>query len=208
MFTGIIQSLGELAACEVKGRDRRLTIRSPGLQLATKSLGDSIAVNGVCLTVIDLSDDDFSADVSVETLDCTTLGQAEIGDALNLETALTLGSPLGGHLVSGHVDGAGLVGERSADGRSQRFRIGAPREIARFIAAKGSICVDGVSLTVNAVHGCDFDVNIVPHTLQHTTFGTYRPGTKVNLEIDLIARYVERLNVFPRDADLPATEVP
>ncbi len=208
MFTGIIQSLGELVTREVRGCDQRLTIRSAGMDFSTKAPGDSIAVNGVCLTAIELKTDAFVADVSIETLDCTTLGQIDIGDPVNLESALTLGSPLGGHLVSGHVDGVGRVVSRGADGHSQRFRFTAPGDIARFVAAKGSICVDGVSLTVNIVDGCDFEVNIVPHTLEHTTFDRLGPGTQVNLEIDLIARYVERMNTFGRDHSSITTEVP
>jgi len=193
MFTGIIQALGNLSERRAQGGDARLRIMTGKLDLAGVRLGDSIAVNGVCLTAIDLQAHGFAADVSRETLSRTTLGSLEIGDPVNLEKALTLSTPLGGHLVSGHVDGIGEVVERRDDGRSVRFRIAAPDMLARYIAEKGSICVDGVSLTVNAVDGVEFDLNIVPHTLGETTFGQYRPGRRVNLEVDLVARYLERL---------------
>jgi riboflavin synthase len=156
-------------------------------------LGDSIAVNGVCLTVVELPGDGFIADVSIETLNFTTAGQWKTATPVNLERALTPSTRLGGHLVSGHVDGVGEVVERHQDARSERFRIKAPAELARYIAHKGSISVDGTSLTVNAVSGDEFELNIVPHTLVHTVFGTYQAGTKVNLEVDVIARYLERL---------------
>ncbi|MBI5461618.1 MAG: riboflavin synthase, partial [Gammaproteobacteria bacterium] len=156
-------------------------------------LGDSIAVSGVCLTAVALPGDGFWADVSGETLAHTVIGDFKPGARVNLEKALTPTTRLGGHLVSGHVDGVGEVIERTRDARSERFRIRAPQELARYIAQKGSICVDGVSLTVNAVEGSVFELNIVPHTLAETTLDDYRPGRKVNLEVDLIARYLERL---------------
>lgn len=193
MFTGIIQAVGEIAALEAKGGDLRLRVRTGGLDLGDVRLGDSIAVSGVCLTAVELPGDGFWADVSGETLAHTILGNLKIGARVNLEKALLPTTRLGGHLVSGHVDGVGEVIERKRDARSERFRIRAPQELARYVAHKGSICVDGVSLTVNTVEGRVFDLNIVPHTLAETTLDEYRPGRRVNLEVDLIARYLERL---------------
>jgi len=193
MFTGIIQALGTIAAIDTHGADRRLRIATGKLDLGATKIGDSIAVNGVCLTAVELTGDGFWADVSAETLSCTTLIDMAVGAAVNLEQALTPSTALGGHLVSGHVDGVGAVVERHDDARSVRLRITAPAVLARYIAAKGSICVDGVSLTVNAVQGADFELNIVPHTLQETTLGEFAPGRRVNLEVDIIARYLERL---------------
>lgn len=193
MFTGIIQAVGRIAAIEPKGADMRLYVQTGKLDLTDVALGDSIAVSGVCLTAIELPGDGFWADVSNETLQRTALGAVVSGSQVNLEKALTPASRLGGHLVSGHVDGVGVVCERRDDGRSVRFRLQAPDELARYIAEKGSICIDGVSLTVNAVQGAQFDINIVPHTLQATTLEAYRVTQRVNLEVDLIARYLERL---------------
>lgn len=200
MFTGIIQSVGEVRRLEPRGGDVRLTIGTGRLSLKTAALGDSIAVNGVCLTAVSLAADAFAADVSRETLALTTLGGLTPGSPVNLEPALTLATPLGGHLVSGHVDGVGRVLERTEDARSWRLRIEAPAELARYIAHKGSICVDGVSLTVNAVDGACFELNIVPHTLDQTIIARYQAGTRVNLEVDLIARYLERLLLGERAA--------
>lgn len=193
MFTGIIQAVGKIAAMEQKGGDARLRIDTGSLDMSNVNTGDSIAVSGVCLTAVAHSASGFTADVSGETLSRTTLGQRRPGDAVNLEKALTLNTPLGGHLVSGHVDGVGTVVSRETEGRSVRFRFEAPAALARYIAEKGSICVDGVSLTVNAVNGAKFDVNIVPHTLAQTTLDGLQAGSKVNLEVDLMARYLERL---------------
>ncbi len=193
MFTGIIQSVGQVAAIEPKGNDARIRIMTNKLDLSDVQLGDSIAVNGVCLTAVELPGDGFWADVSGETLSVTTFKSLQVGTRTNLEKALTPSTRLGGHLVSGHVDGIGKVVERYADGRSVRFHIQAPNEMAKYIAAKGSICVDGISLTVNAVKGAVFELNIVPHTLQETTMGDFVAGTEVNLEVDIIARYLERL---------------
>ncbi len=201
MFTGIIQSIGEVAALEPKGGDLRLRIRTGKLDLADVQLGDSIAVNGVCLTAIDLPSDGFWADVSGETLARTTLGTLRSGSRVNLEKALTPTTRLGGHLVSGHVDGIGEVVSRVPAARSERFVIRAPDALAKYIAEKGSICVDGISLTVNAVRGAEFELNIVPHTLQETTMSDFRPGTQVNLEVDIIARYLERLLLGEKAAD-------
>ncbi|HEC16641.1 MAG TPA: riboflavin synthase [Sedimenticola sp.] len=193
MFTGIIQAIGTVANLEQRGGDVRLCINAGKLDLEGANPGDSIAVNGVCLTAVELAGDGFAADVSHETLSLTTLGGLRAATPVNLEKALTLSTPLGGHLVSGHVDGLGRVLERRDDARSVRLRIEAPEELARYIAPKGSICVDGTSLTVNEVAGRVFGLNIVPHTLQETIIDGYRAGTAVNLEVDLIARYLERL---------------
>ena len=193
MFTGIIESIGHIAALEPRGSDMRIRIDSGKLDLSDVKLGDSIAVNGVCLTAVELPGDGFWADVSGETLTRTNMGKLKLGDRVNLEKALTPTTRLGGHLVSGHVDGVGEVISRHADGRSVKFRIQVPAELAKYIAEKGSICVDGISLTVNAVDGVIFDLNIVPHTLQETTMEGFKPGTRVHLEVDLIARYLERM---------------
>ncbi|MBN2885703.1 MAG: riboflavin synthase [Chromatiaceae bacterium] len=193
MFTGIIQAVGRIARIEPRAGDLRLSIDTGKLPLEAVVLGDSIAVNGVCLTAVALGHQGFSADVSRETLSLTTLGALGVGARVNLEKALTLATPLGGHLVSGHVDGIGTLLERHQDARSTRLRLRAPEALARYIAPKGSIAVDGTSLTVNRVEGAEFELNIVPHTLDETILGDYRPGTQVNLEVDLIARYLERL---------------
>ena len=193
MFTGIIQAVGEVAALQHKGGDLRLRIRTGKLDLSNVSIGDSIATSGVCLTAVELPGDGFWADVSAETLACTGIGGLGVGDRVNLEKALTPVTPLGGHLVSGHVDGIAEVVSRRDDGRSVRFRMRAPDALARYIAAKGSVCVDGISLTVNAVDGAEFELNIVPHTLVETTMGEFQPGRTFNLEVDIIARYLERL---------------
>lgn len=193
MFTGIIQSVGTIAAIEPKGADARVRIQTGKLLLDDVAMGDSIAVNGVCLTAVDLPGDGFWADVSGETLSRTTFADIQTGGNVNLEKALTPTTHLGGHLVSGHVDGIGEVIERADAGRSVKFRIKAPDELARYIAIKGSICVDGISLTVNRVDGAVFDLNIVPHTLVETTMGDFQVGRRVNLEVDVIARYLERL---------------
>jgi riboflavin synthase len=201
MFTGIIQAVGSIALIERKGGDARLRINAGTLDMQDVQLGDSIAVSGVCLTAIEHGAREFSADVSAETLARTTLGNLGPGNRVNLEKALMPSSRLGGHLVSGHVDGLGEVIERSIDARSVRFRVQAPAALARYIAGKGSICMDGVSLTVNAVEGPLFDVNIVPHTLKSTTLDEYQSGCRVNLEVDLIARYLERLMLGERAAE-------
>ncbi|MEJ2407243.1 MAG: riboflavin synthase [Candidatus Thiodiazotropha sp.] len=193
MFTGIIEAIGSIAALEPKGTDMRVSVNSGKLDLGDVALGDSIAVNGICLTAVSLAGDGFSADVSGETLAHTAFSQLRVGSRVNLEKALTPTTRLGGHLVSGHVDGVGEVLERSNDGRSIRFRIKAPGELARYIARKGSITVDGISLTVNDVDGAIFMLNIVPHTLAETTMEDFVVGRHVNLEVDLIARYLERL---------------
>ncbi len=193
MFTGIIKAKGTISAMQKRGGDVRLSVRSDGLPWADYEIGESIAVNGVCLTAVELHDDGFDTDVSVETLDVTGLGGLEVGSSVNLEPSLSLGDRLGGHLVSGHVDCTGTVLSRTADARSIRFVIEIPEAYARYIAKKGSVSVDGVSLTVNEVSGNTFDMNIIPHTAEVTLFGEYAPGSVVNIEVDLLARYIERL---------------
>ncbi|MEQ1438277.1 riboflavin synthase [Fontimonas sp. SYSU GA230001] len=192
MFTGIIEALGHVAAVEELGGDRRMRFAADA-DLDGVRPGDSIAVNGVCLTATALDAHQFSADLSAETLALTTAGGWTVGRRVNLEQALTAGKPLGGHLVTGHVDGVGHLIERFEDARSWRFRFEAPPDLARYIARKGSICIDGVSLTVNDVEGSRFGVNIIPHTLSQTTLGGLQAGDPVNLEVDVIARYLERL---------------
>lgn len=193
MFTGIIQAVGKVAALQPSGGDLRLRIHTGELPLADVALGDSIATNGVCLTVVELPGDGFWADVSRETIDHTTIAQWRQGQPVNLEKALTPSTPLGGHIVSGHVDGIGHIVERRNDARSIRLTVRAPGALARYIAHKGSICVDGISLTVNEVGDTDFELNIIPHTAQKTVINGYRNGTAVNLEVDVVARYLERL---------------
>ena len=193
MFTGIIQAVGNIASLDRRGGDMRLGIACGSLPMADVNLGDSIAVSGVCLTVVEKTAAGFYADVSGETLRCTIIGSLAVNDAVNLEKALTLETRLGGHLVSGHVDGFGTITARREDSRSAQFSVRAPDELARYIATKGSVCIDGVSLTVNAVDGAVFELNIVPHTLAETTLQDYQAGRQVNLEVDLVARYLERL---------------
>ena len=201
MFTGIIESIGKIAKMEQRGGDVRLHIATGKLDLSDVALGDSIAVNGVCLTAVVLPGDGFVADVSNETLSLTSLGQLSTGSPVNLEKALTMSTRLGGHLVSGHVDGLGEVIAKSEDARSIRFTVKAPDELAKYIAHKGSVTVDGTSLTVNAVKGAEFELNIVPHTAQETIMSEYEVGRKVNLEVDLVARYLERLLLGSKAAD-------
>lgn len=193
MFTGIILAIGKIAAIEHRAGDCRFKISTGKLPLDDVALGDSIAVNGVCLTAVELGKDYFCADVSNETLSRTLLSDATVGTAVNLELALTPSTRMGGHIVSGHVDGIGTVMEKKPDGRSFRFKFKAPDNLAKYIAEKGSICINGISLTVNDVDGAMFNVNIVPHTLKETTLGEAVSGTRVNLEVDLLARYMERL---------------
>jgi riboflavin synthase len=193
MFTGIIQSVGTIADAQPQGGDLRLYIQTGKLPLADVQLGDSIATSGVCLTVVALPGDGFWADVSGETLRLTTLGEKGVGDSVNLEKSLTPTTALGGHIVSGHVDGVGRVVSMTQDARSWVYDIESPLELAHYIARKGSICVDGTSLTVNAVDGCRFSLNIIPQTFEETVFSDYQVGSRVNLEVDLIARYLERL---------------
>lgn len=193
MFTGIIKAKGTIKAMESRGGDVRLSVVSEGLPWGDYELGESIAVNGVCLTAVALRDDGFDTDVSVETLEVTALGALASGSSVNLEPAISLGERLGGHLVSGHVDCKGIVTSRSADARSIRLSIEIPEDYARYVSKKGSVCVDGVSLTINAVSGNRFELNIIPHTAAVTIIDQYAAGTVVNIEVDLLARYIERL---------------
>jgi len=201
MFTGIIQAIGRITSMQDQGGDMRLGIDTGKLDLSDVELGDSIAVNGVCLTAVELPGNGFVADVSRETLSLTSLGNLKTGSPVNLEKALTLATRLGGHLVSGHVDGLGTVVSRQEDARSVRFVIEAPKELAKYIVHKGSITVDGTSLTVNGVDGARFELNIVPHTLRETIMDTYQVGSRVNLEVDLVARYLERLLLGDKAAE-------
>jgi len=193
MFTGIILSVGKISAIERKAGDFRLTIDTGKLSLCDVQLGDSIAVNGVCLTAISLEPNSFCADVSNETWSRTTLSEAGIGSVVNLELALTPSTRMGGHIVSGHVDGIGHITAKKKDARSIRYTVKAPNSLAKYLAEKGSICINGISLTINEVDGASFGVNIVPHTLQETTLNEAVVGSKVNLEVDILARYMERL---------------
>jgi riboflavin synthase len=193
VFTGIVQDIGRVRALEARGGDVRLEIETRSAALAALRLGDSVCVSGACLTVAQLGVQSFAADVSRETLALTTLGELASGSRVNLEPALRAGDALGGHLVSGHVDAVAEVLEVTGDARSSRVRIGVPKELARLVARKGSVTLDGVSLTVNEVRGASFAVNLIPHTLAMTTLGQLAPGVRVNFEADQIARYLERL---------------
>lgn len=202
MFTGIVQAVGTVRQTSRYGHDRRLLIEPGTLDLSGLRPGASLAVDGCCLTLVDIATCGLEADVSDETLSRTTLGDLAVGDQVNLEPALTLSTALGGHLVSGHIDDTVEILWRHPAGRSERWRLRSPQRLARYIAEKGSICLAGVSLTVNAVAGAEFEVTLVPHTLAVTTLGLRAPGERMNLEVDLIARYLERL--MPGDAAAPA----
>jgi len=193
MFTGIVQGVGTVRAIEPRGGDVTLVFDTAGVSLADIELGGSVAVSGVCLTATRFDAASFAADVSRETLSLTTLGDWVVGSRVNLEKALLAGQALGGHYVTGHVDGVGELVSRHDDARSVRMEFRVPPELSRYVARKGSICIDGVSLTVNGATGDRFDVNLVPHTLQVTTLGGLQAGSRVNLEVDIIARYVERM---------------
>ncbi len=193
MFTGIIKAKGTITAAKTQGGDVRMTVRSDDMPWADYEVGESIAVNGVCLTAVALHEDGFDTDVSVETLDVTGLGNLDVGSFVNLEPSISLGERLGGHLVSGHVDCTGTVTAMSTDARSIRLTIEIPKDYQRYVAKKGSVCLDGVSLTINEVSGNRFEVNIIPHTADVTIIGAYAVGTVVNVEVDLLARYLERL---------------
>jgi riboflavin synthase len=193
MFTGLIQAVGRVLAREARGGDQRLRFSWGAMPANDINLGESIAVSGCCLTVVEFDAQGWAADVSNESLALTTLGGLAVGAAVNLERSLLPTDRLGGHLVSGHVDAVGAVDKVWDDGRSQRWRFTAPRSVLRYVAVKGSIAVDGVSLTVNAVDDAGFEVNLVPHTVAHTAFGETAVGAAVNLEVDTVARYVERL---------------
>jgi len=202
MFTGIVTAQGTITGKKEVGGDCRLTISCPDLHLQNVRPGDSICVSGACLTMLDPGPHVFSADVSQETLSLTTLGALDEGGTVNLELALAAGERLGGHLVTGHVDGMARLVSRHPDARAERLEFEVPPPLARYVARKGSVCLDGVSLTVNEVDGCRFSVCLIPHTLEVTTLGELGIGERVNLEVDLVARYLERLN----DPDLPDTE--
>jgi len=202
MFTGIIQSVGKLVSSESvstdsgngeRSKDRQMTFDLGTLNPADIAIGDSVATSGVCLTAVTIRDNQMVVDVSAETLAFTTLGDLVAGEAVNLELALRADSRLGGHMVSGHVDGVGEVVSRTSEARSERLEFSVPTELARYIAAKGSVCIEGVSLTVNEVNGSRFSVNLIPHTLSETNLDRCQPGTRVNIEIDVVARYLERL---------------
>jgi riboflavin synthase len=194
MFTGIVETTGRLARIEPRGGDVRLMIDAGALDSGDVAIGDSIAVSGVCLTAIAIgSSGTLAFDVSTETLSRTSLGSLSVGERVNLEKALRLADRLGGHLVSGHVDGLGRVVAIEADARSQRWMFELPPELARYVATKGSIAIDGVSLTVNEVDGHRFGVNLIPHTIEVTTLGDRKVGDPVNVEVDMVARYIERL---------------
>jgi riboflavin synthase len=197
VFTGIVQDVGRIERLEARGGDVRLVIACHGLDSARLNVGDSIAVQGCCLTAVQIEGRSFAADVSRETLALTTLGELKAGSAVNLEPALRAGDALGGHLVSGHIDGVAQVLGVSGDARSRRLVIGVPVPLARYIAPKGSVAVDGVSLTVNEVTDAGFGVNIIPHTQSVTTLGALAAGDRVNLEVDQVARYLARLLAVP-----------
>ena len=202
MFTGIISAIGKVDKKESVGGDIRLTIDAGNLNLSDVGLGDSIACNGACLTAVELTRTGFIADVSIETINLTDIGQWRLGQRINLEKAMQATDRFGGHIVSGHVDGIGEVVSLEEDARSWRFRLRAPKDLAKYIAHKGSITVDGTSLTVNKVEGSEFELNIVPHTMLHTVMGDYSVGTKIHLEVDIVARYLERLLLGEKAADL------
>jgi len=207
MFTGIVTARGTLQEKTMVGGDCRLKIACGNLNLGSSQPGDSICVSGACLTMLEPAGACFHADVSQETLSLTTLGQLREGQAVNLELALGLEDRLGGHLVSGHVDGMARLISRREDARAERFEFEVPQSLARYVARKGSVCLDGVSLTVNDVDGCRFGVCLIPHTLEITTLGGLQPGDEVNLEVDLIARYLERLMApAEQDSTLSAAE--
>jgi riboflavin synthase len=199
MFTGIIEAVGHITQIEPVGGDMRLHVNVGNLDMSDVQLGDSIAVNGVCLTAIEFDDRSFVADVSNETISLTSLNSLAVGTEVNLEKALLPTTRLGGHLVSGHVDGLGEVISIKDESRSIRLVLRAPDELKHYIASKGSVCIDGTSLTVNKVEDNRFEINIVPHTQQQTIIKHYKPGTRVNLEVDLIARYLERLLTKEQD---------
>ena len=193
MFTGIIKAKGTITAIDRAGGDVTLSVRSDRLPFSTYEVGESIAVNGVCLTAVRLREDGFDADVSIESLNVTALADLAVGATVNLEPSLSVGERLGGHFVSGHVDCIGSVIKRATDARSIRLAIEIPAPYLRYIAKKGAVCVDGVSLTINEVSDNVIDLNIIPHTAESTIIGDYATGTAVNIEVDMLARYIERL---------------
>lgn len=193
MFTGIVESMGTLVSKTDVGGDCRLVIDTGDLSLAGCGTGDSISISGACLTMLDPDEHRFTADVSQETLSLTILGKLDEGANVNLELAMGLHDRMGGHLVTGHVDGMARLVSRHEDARAERFEFEVPASLAKYVARKGSVCLDGVSLTVNEVDGSHFSVCLIPHTMEITTLGQLQPGDKINLEVDLIARYLERL---------------
>ena len=195
MFTGITQTTGKISAIDQHGGDSRFVFNTGNMKLSDLNVGDSIAVNGACLTIIEKKDDTFTADLSNETLELTTFSKLQAGSRINLEKAMQLSDRLNGHMVSGHVDGIGKVLDMSEDARSIRYTIEIPTALSRYLSKKGSVTVDGVSLTINAVEGNTFSVNIIPHTLSETIFSEYAAGSQVNIEVDLIARYLDQLIV-------------
>ncbi len=210
MFTGIIEATAVVRSLQQIQSEWRLSIAVGDLELDDVAIGDSIAVNGCCLTVIELSASEFSADVSNETMNCTTLGSLKNGSRVNLEKAMLATSRFGGHIVSGHVDGVGILQSSTTDGKSVKLVYDAPLQLSKYIAAKGSICIDGISLTVNEVKGAEFSINVIPHTQEETIIGDYELGQRVNIEVDLVARYLERLmqkEVNPDSSDAPLDEL-
>ena len=201
MFTGIIQAVGNIESLQQTASDWKIKLLTGQMDLGDVRKGDSIAVSGCCLTVIGLTAKGFSADISAETLRCTTLGTLRSGSLVNLEKAMRASDRFGGHIVSGHVDGVGVLLTSCAEGGSQRLEFEVPQALARYIAPKGSICIDGTSLTVNQVDNVRFTINVIPHTQEQTIIGTYKIGQKVNLEVDVVARYLERLQGADHDLD-------
>jgi riboflavin synthase len=207
MFTGIVQAMGKIEAIDSQAGDACIRFSCGELQTSSLAPGDSISMNGVCLTIRDINAGSITVDVSAQTLACTTLATVRQGGYINLEKALLPTTPLSGHFVSGHVDGVGVINSIVDEGRSVRMRIAIPVQLARYIAMKGSVCVDGVSLTVNRIQGLEFDVNIIPHTREVTILGEYEVGTRVNIEVDIIARYLERLLSSATEQDKPESRV-
>lgn len=200
MFTGIIESLGKVESLQSVGGDVRLRIQTD-LDMSDVHLGDSIATNGICLTVIEWGENWYAADVSRESLNRTTLGQWKVGQAVNVEKAMLPTTRFGGHIVSGHVDGLGEITVFRQDARSLYFEVTAPVELAKYLAEKGSVTVDGISLTINHLRGNILSLNLIPHTVERTNIGSWQVGTKVNLEVDVLARYIERLLLGDKAAE-------
>ncbi|HCJ6425551.1 TPA: riboflavin synthase [Acinetobacter baumannii] len=200
MFTGIIESLGKVESLQSVGGDVRLRIQTD-LDMSDVHLGDSIATNGICLTVIEWGDNWYAADVSRESLNRTTLGNWKVGQRVNVEKAMLPTTRFGGHIVSGHVDGVGEINLVREDARSIYFEVTAPVELAKYLAEKGSVTVDGISLTINHLRGNILSLNLIPHTAERTNIGTWQVGSKVNLEVDVLARYIERLLLGDKAAE-------
>ncbi|CAH8201336.1 Riboflavin synthase [Vibrio aestuarianus] len=207
MFTGIVEAVGTLAAITPKGEDISVTVNVGNLDMADVKLGDSIATNGVCLTVVDFGSHHYSADLSLETLNKTGFTAYQVGDKLNLEKAMLPTTRFGGHIVSGHVDGVGEIIERNSVGRAIELWVAMPKELNKYVAEKGSVTVDGISLTVNELRQNAFKLTIVPHTSEETTINDFHVGRKVNLEVDVLARYMERLLQVQRGEDAPESKI-